>query len=371
MLDGNVVGEMVLGGTSTSSTFLTPFFTPGQQNHYAISVFDTQGNKQVADGYVQAASGNNLAPQPFVALSRATVPVGGIVRLDASQSTDPDGDQAALLVEWDLDGDGQFDTSPTTAKTVDVPFTVPGDWLIRVRLTDAQGGQSVSTPVPLRVVPASIAGRHVVYKNSIFDGNDPDASPADDLAIATDKAALLPGHTATFQNYTSYNKGINEVMIDVAGLPGTPDGNDFLCRAGNDSTPAAWPNVPLPTQVSIRRGAGTDGSDRITLLWLDHTIQNQWLQVTMKANARTGLAGDDIFYFGNAVGECGNDPASAVVNVTDVALTRSHPRSPLAPAPVDFPYDYNRDGSVDVTDVALARANQTSPLTALKLISVP
>ena len=66
-----------------------------------------------------------------------------------------------------------------------------------------------------------VLARHVFYNDSAFDrtGNGLlDDDLANDRAIAPDKAALLPGRTATFANYTSYVRGINGVMIDVASL---------------------------------------------------------------------------------------------------------------------------------------------------------
>ena len=51
------------------------------------------------------------------------------------------------------------------------------------------------------------------------------------------------------------------------------------------------------------------------------------------------------------------------------AATRSHPRSFQNPAPVDYPYDYNRDQRADVSDENLARVNTTNFLTALKLLN--
>ena len=40
---------------------------------------------------------------------------------------------------------------------------------------------------------------------------------SDDAAIAPDKTALLPMQTARFANYTSFDKGINGIMVDIAG----------------------------------------------------------------------------------------------------------------------------------------------------------
>src|SRR5205814_10173492 len=53
-----------------------------------------------------------------------------------------------------------------------------------------------------------------------------------------------------------------------------------------------WSDAPLPTEVLVRRGAGAAGSDRIEIVWPDGAIQKQWLQVTVKADANTGLASD-------------------------------------------------------------------------------
>ena len=48
----------------------------------------------------------------------------------------------------------------------------------------------------------------------------------------------------------------------------------------------------MPSSVSLRAGAGIDGSTRITLIWPDGAIKNTWLQVTVKSNTHTGLTAD-------------------------------------------------------------------------------
>ncbi|MBN2475222.1 MAG: beta-propeller fold lactonase family protein [Pirellulales bacterium] len=220
--------------------------------------------------------------------------------------------------------------------------------------------------------PPQVVDRHVFYNNSAFDGNDPAANGQDDTAIATDKQALLPGHAATVANYTSYSRGINGVMVDLAGLPDGPGiaAADFEFRVGNDEEPAGWADAPQPTGITVRQGAGTDGSDRVTIVWEDGAIQKQWLEMMVLANASTGLAEPDVFYFGNAVADAGNSPTDARVNATDMLLARNNPRTFLQPAAVDFPYDYNRDARVNATDVLLARNNQTHFLSALKLMNL-
>jgi hypothetical protein len=207
------------------------------------------------------------------------------------------------------------------------------------------------------------------------------------LLVGLGKTALLPGQTATFANYTSYSRGINGIMIDIAGLPaGTAlTLDDFVFRVGNDDTPDGWPTAPDPIlaggQIPIRRGAGVNGSDRVTLIWADDdwrtsgrepgSISNQWLQVTVLATAATGLSAPDVFYFGNAMGETGNSSANTFVNSTDAVGVRYNPHNFLDPAPIEDVYDFDRDARVNSTDAVIVRYNSTNFTNALKLITAP
>ncbi len=244
-----------------------------------------------------------------------------------------------------------------------------GTATITVTVTDADG--DVATDTFVLTVNAAVRGRFIFYNQSKFDNNDASANADDDSAIATDKAALLPGGTATFAHYTSYSRGINGVMVDVGGLAGTPTVSDFEFKVGNDNTPSGWSAAPAPTSITVRSGDGTGGSARVTLLWANNAIQKQWLQVTVRATATTGLASDDVFYFGNAIGESGNSALDAKVTVADELGARSNPRTLLNPAPIDFAWDFDRDAKVNVGDQLIARNNVTTVLTALKLITVP
>ncbi len=229
------------------------------------------------------------------------------------------------------------------------------------------------TPTPGTPGFVSVVGRYVLYNGSVFDGSDTSANAQDDAAIAADKAALLPGETATPANYTSYGRGVNGIMIDVDGLPveAVLDTGDFDFRVGNDNFPETWPAPASVPEVTLRRGEGTYDSDRITLIWPDYAVTKQWLRVTLLANATTQLSGDDVFYFGNATGESGNSTSDAKVNALDMLGARDNQRNFLDPAPIDFRFDFNRDARVDVTDMLIARNNQTHFLNALKLITVP
>ena len=138
---------------------------------------------------------------------------------------------------------------------------------------------------------------------------------------------------------------------------------------GNDDTPGDWSDAPAPASVTVRTGAGAGGSDRVTIVWADNAIQNQWLQVTVLA-AGTGLAADDVFYFGNAPGDsgAGNTPEFALVGPADETAVRSN-KTGFAPTAITNVYDFNRDRRVTASDELTSRYLATTPATALRLIT--
>ena len=217
----------------------------------------------------------------------------------------------------------------------------------------ATGTAANAQPAFTDFVNATVVGRYVFYNNSHWDGDNPAANNADDSAIATDKRTA-PGQTASFANYTSYSRGLNGIMIDVAGLPLNLTRDDFIFRVGTSDDPSSWKNAPGLQNIAVRYGAGVGGSDRVTVTWPDNWIENSWLQVTVKATPRTGLVQDDVFYFGNMAGETGNSNTDAHVNATDQLMARVDLAASVSITAIS---DFNRDGQVDGTDELIARNN--------------
>lgn len=264
---------------------------------------------------------------------------------------------------------GQFANAPEGA------ILSANGMALRISYTGGTGND-----VTLTRVPNAIVGRRLFYNQSKYDQNSAAAGPADDGAIATDKQALRPGQTATFANVSSYARGINGVMIDLAGTHGTLSASDFIFRQGNNNTPSAWAAAVPPSTVVVRSGAGAGGSDRIELIWPDHAVEHAWLQIVVLANANTGLAQSatlpvgqaDTFLFGNIVGDAGlgNTSTSISVNTTDELAVRNHPASPFQNIPATNPYDFNRDGAVNTSDSLITRNHVTNAGTVLRLLSL-
>ena len=297
-----------------------------------------------------------------------------------------------VWIDWNQDGDfldaeelesfGNIATDGEHSIAITIPAAATtGTMFVRVRLYGS--GTALGSPVGyassgevedylISHVEANptprVVDRWIFYNESSYDNDEASLNESDDAAIATDKSPLLDGQLANFANYTSYSKGINGIIVDIADLPGLPIADDFVFKVGNSQDVSSWVLAPEPTAISIRQGQGIDGADRISIRWDNNAIEKQWLQVTVKSSAATGLSQDDVFYFGNAIGETGN--ASILVNISDENGARQNPRNFLDPAPITDAYDFNRDEAVDVSDENIARQNSTNFLTALAVLDL-
>jgi hypothetical protein len=222
-------------------------------------------------------------------------------------------------------------------------------------------------PLEQRVLFSSVVGRFLFYNNSAFDAHDPGVNEQDLGAVAIDKEALRPGLKASFQNYTSYSRGINGLEVDLAGETGTPTVDSFEFKVGTGGDPASWPAAPAPTQMVRLAPAAPEEPARYLFAWSDGAIANQWLRVTVKANAETGLAAPDVFYFGNLVGETGDKAAEAAVDTADYATVRRRMKG--RGAGLTEPSDFNRDRAVNAADLAIVRGRLFKP--PLPLITAP
>jgi len=205
------------------------------------------------------------------------------------------------------------------------PFTLTADF--QLRMSSYLGGTGEYFFVDDILIKATestgeVVGRQVSYdasawawapasdtnENGRFDAGEDGAN--DDNAIAADEAALLPGQTATFVNCTSHSRGINGIMVDIDEF-GDPEGlvlamaDEYLAfDVGIDEGVASWEAASAPKEVAVRAGTGAGGSDRAPIISDDNNGEdvtdpneavakaNPWLQVTVKAGARTGLGVD-------------------------------------------------------------------------------
>jgi alpha-tubulin suppressor-like RCC1 family protein len=366
--DGPLSYQWRAGGTNvagaTNASFTIASVARADAGEYSVEVTDSRPFAGIGIGTLKVAD-----PNPGL----ITSPMGtAVVRGAAALLSVTAAGRGPMSYQWFKDGVALPDETSTTLIFDSFQFSNCGYYQV---LVSNPYGKVLSDPTRMTIAAATpppgqaVAGRYVFYNQSAWDGNNAGADFRDDNAMAVDKVALRRGEVATFANYTSYSRGINGVMIDLP-LMGCPDVSDFSFKVGNDSTPGGWSNAPAPVSISIRTNAGVSGSDRVTLIWSNNVIQNEWLEVSVLATTNTGLSAPDIFYFGNAIGETGNSTNNAQVTVQDLLRVRSNYASLLGSAHLDNPYDFNRDEKVNVQDLLILRNNLSSIASALKLIDL-
>jgi hypothetical protein len=157
---------------------------------------------------VKAQVQAHLIPGPGVNPIVNVLQSGDVVTFNGSASHD---DHKIVNYEWDLDGNGSFETHGITAKIEKKRFYSTGTFTIRLRVTDAQGLSRVVThPVTIRKAPhaaisANVAvplvGQQVTYSAAGSTGDPAIASYQWDLdgngTFETDSKAV-PTATMTY-----------------------------------------------------------------------------------------------------------------------------------------------------------------------------
>jgi YD repeat-containing protein len=147
-LDSNGTFETDTAAVATTSR---SWATTGSRT-LKVQVTDADGASTVATKIVDV---NNDLPVPSVAVSGGTATAGTPVTFDASASNDPDGTIARY--EWDLDGNGSYETDTAASAAAVRTYPNAGTVPVRLRVTDNEGGVATTT-FSLLVDPAAAAG---------------------------------------------------------------------------------------------------------------------------------------------------------------------------------------------------------------------
>jgi YD repeat-containing protein len=147
-LDGNGTFETDTGGSPLAS------HAYDQNGTYAVRlrVTDDKGAQAQFTLNVVAA---NLAPVAALTVNPGRVAAGQPVTFDAGGSSDPDG--TVVQYEWDLDGNGTFETSTGATSSATRSYPNPGGFTVSVRVTDNDGASRTTTQ-SLTVVDAPAGG---------------------------------------------------------------------------------------------------------------------------------------------------------------------------------------------------------------------
>lgn len=203
------------------------------------------------------------------------------------------------------------------------------------------------------VANAIVTDRRVFYNNSAFGTTSP-----------TSKFAYQAGDgPITSISMTSYSRGLNGIAVEIADASGPLSVSDFSFAmsdqgsgANNVNAPSTWAAAPAPIGFTIVPDTPVPGTDRVEFIWADNAIENRYLEVTTLANANTGLVADDVFYFGNIIGDTFNDSSPAVWVTTAVDEVQIQTEV-ISTATIDSLLDMDRNGVHLASDRIVTRTN--------------
>jgi YD repeat-containing protein len=135
-LDGNGTYETETG---TEPIATKTYATAGSYD-VRLQVTDSSGNRSST---LRTVTVTNRAPTSSFSATPSSVSKGQLVSFDGSGSTDPDG--TVVKYEWDLDGNGTFETSTGTTPTASRSYSSAGKFEPKLRVTDDKGATAVST----------------------------------------------------------------------------------------------------------------------------------------------------------------------------------------------------------------------------------
>jgi large repetitive protein len=124
----------------------------GQSVTHAYPASTSLGAKTVTLTVTDSANGmtvvteqvtvQNSPPNPVFSVSDPTPDVGQTVTFDGSASSDFEGPVADTDHDWDLDGNGSFES---TGKTPSRSYSTPGTVTVRLQVTDTNGARETAT----------------------------------------------------------------------------------------------------------------------------------------------------------------------------------------------------------------------------------
>ncbi|HEV7482624.1 MAG TPA: PKD domain-containing protein [Solirubrobacterales bacterium] len=136
-LDGNGSFET---STGTNPVATASFATAVKAQTVGLRVTDNEGATATT---AKTFAVSSRPPVPSFTVSSTPIESGQAANFNAGASTDPDGTIAKY--EWDLDGNGSYETGTGTTATTSRTYATPGTFTIGLRVTDSDGVTATTT----------------------------------------------------------------------------------------------------------------------------------------------------------------------------------------------------------------------------------
>jgi PKD repeat protein len=225
-------------------------------NHYALTI-------------------QNTPPEASFTASPNPAPTGGVISLNASASKDPDGTIAKY--EWDLDGNGSYETNTGKTAAATASYATPGAHSIGLRVTDG-GGATATTTRTVTVQNQNPTASFLVTPNPAFTGStvsfDAAASGDPDGTIAKYEWDLdgngtyeTDAGTSASSNRSYPTIGTRQIGLRVTDNNGATATTTRSLSIVNTPPTAAFTSAPNPapsgTTISFDASASSDSDGSV------------------------------------------------------------------------------------------------------------
>lgn len=246
-----------------------------------VKYMDLKSGQQFEDEYkTQVGISNEQTAAAFTANpGSGEIPLE--VHFDATASFDPDGE--IVSYEWDMDNDGKYDDA--TGEETDFTFTLEGDYIVSLRVTDNSGEYSTISET---IEAGSIDGLRAIISTSV--GENGTYYVGEDYEFSGERSEIGSGKITKYswnfgdgsksvQSRTvshSFTKaGVYKVTLSVQDPDGNTDQTELeltVTEEGNvpvaavSTLPAMSSGMltgPLPLEVDFNAGLSVDADDDI------------------------------------------------------------------------------------------------------------
>lgn len=139
----------------STNKIITHKFTSGGTFYITVEVKDTKGKTSRYTDNLKVVW-NNRPPKAALNITPRNGFLQDVFKMDASACSDAEDKQTALMVRFDFDGDGTWDTEYSTTKIVSHQYSAAQTYTVKVMVKDSEGSTDVEGVV-LIVEPTNLA----------------------------------------------------------------------------------------------------------------------------------------------------------------------------------------------------------------------
>ena len=279
----------------------------------------------------------NAPPNPAFSVSDPTPDVGQTVTFDGSASSDFEGPIADTDHDWDLDGNGSFES---TGKTPSRSYSSAGPVTVRLQVTDTNGARETATQTL-----------------TVNDNNPPTAIVTVSHVDLEEGAPAVAdvGETISFDGSQSSagesSDTISKYEWDLDGSASTGPGG-FEVNTGTTPTASRAYTAPGPVTVRLRVTDGAGGTNVASTASLTFNVRPVARIGILNPQAETGqkraipLAGQPFEFTAGAISATSGAPPApgCPANTgTPASQASSDPEGPIT-------YHWELDGDDDFND---------------------